>query len=102
MAMAKLLLTWDVQPGQEENYFDFVTKELYPGLMKLGMKPTDSWFTVYGENAPQVTLGWVAKSSDVIRSALHSPEWAELHGQLTDLVHNYRQRIVRATGFFQL
>ena len=57
----KLLMTWDIQSGKEQEYFEFVAGEFIPGLQRLGLETSDAWFTVYG-NQPQIMAG--AKSTD--------------------------------------
>ena len=49
----KLILTWDILPGQEQEYFEFVVRDFIPGMQKLGMEPSDAWFTMYGDQ-PQI------------------------------------------------
>ncbi len=101
MAMTKLLMTWDIRAGKESEYFDFASKVLVPGLMKLGIQPTEAWYTVYGD-APQILAGWVAEDRDTVTSALSSQEWRDLYRQLMRYVENFQYKIVPATGFFQL
>jgi hypothetical protein len=99
--MTKLLMTWDIRAGKENEYFDFASKVLVPGLMKLGIQPTEAWYTVYGD-APQILAGWVAEDRDTVTSALSSQEWHDLYRQLMRYVENFQYKIVPATGFFQL
>lgn len=101
MALMKLLMTWDIVPGREQEYVEFNAREFVPRLMKLGLRPTDSWFTLYGD-APQLTVGWVAEDAELIRQALESDDWRQLQRQLRDLVTNFRYRVVPATGLFQM
>ena len=58
--MYKLLMSWDIRPGKESEYFEFVVQEFGPGVMKLGVKPTDAWYTAYGDE-PQILTGGVAE-----------------------------------------
>jgi hypothetical protein len=37
-----------------------------------------------------------------MRDIINSNEWKELHGKLTNYVTNFRQKVVRATGRFQI
>jgi hypothetical protein len=101
MPMMKLLMSWDIQPGKESEYFDFTVKVLVPGLMKLGVQPTEAWYTVYGD-APQILAGWVADDRATITKALQTREWRDLRRQLMRYVTNLQYKIVPATGFFQL
>jgi hypothetical protein len=101
MQLTKLLMTWDIIPGQEQAYVDFNAKVFVPQLMRFGLRPVDSWFTLYGD-APQVTVGWVTDDADVIRRAVASQEWRELMEALSQLVTNFRYKIVPFTARFQM
>jgi hypothetical protein len=97
----KVLMTWDVIPGREQEYFEFVGRELVPGMQRLGIQPTEAWLTTYG-NAPQILTGGMTENLREMRKALSSEEWVALRDRLMELVTNFRSRIVRATGGFQL
>jgi hypothetical protein len=53
-------MSWDIKSGREQPYFEFVVREFAPGLMRLGLQPTEAWYTVYGEG-PQILTGAVAE-----------------------------------------
>lgn len=97
----KVLMTWDVIPGREQEYFEFVGRELVPGMQRLGIQPTEAWLTTYG-NAPQILTGGMTQDLREMRKALTSEEWVTLRDRLMEFVTNFRSRIVRATGGFQL
>jgi len=99
--MIKLLMKWDIQPGKDQDYFEFVVREFVPGITQIGLQPTEAWFTLYGD-CPQVLTGGVAEDLPTMRRILASQEWKALHGKLLDYVTNYEQKIVRATGTLQL
>jgi hypothetical protein len=101
MQLVKLLMTWDIIPGQEQAYIDFNAREFVPRLMKLGLQPMDSWYTLYGD-APQVTVGWVTDDAEVVRKAISSEDWAELRKELAKYVVNFKYKIVPVTGPFQM
>jgi hypothetical protein len=101
MQPAKLLMTWDLRPGQDQAYLEFNAKEFVPRLMKLGLQPMDSWYTLYGK-APRFTAGWVGEDAASIRRLVSSPEWAELERELDRYVLNFQYRIVPVTGPFQM
>ena len=42
----KLLMTWDILPGREQEYFEFVVRDFIPELQRMGMEPSDAWFTM--------------------------------------------------------
>jgi hypothetical protein len=99
--MVKLLMSWDIRPGQESEYFEFVVREFAPGIMRLGIQPTEAWYTVYGDG-PQILTGGVAEDLQTMRQILAGDEWKELQDKLMGYVTNFRQKIVAATGRFQL
>lgn len=99
--MVKLLMTWDIQPGRDAEYFEFVVREFVPGITRLGLQPTEAWFTIYGDR-PQMLTGGITDSLESMRGILQSSEWQSLQGRLLQLVNNYRQKIVPHTGNLQL
>jgi len=96
----KLIMTWDITPEHEQEYFEFVIREFIPGVQRLGWELTDAWATVYGER-PQILVGATLPNLNRARQMLASPEWATLYNKLMDYVQNYSQKIVPARGVFQ-
>lgn len=99
--MVKLLMSWDIKPGAESDYFEFVVREFAPGIMKLGIQPTEAWYTVYGDG-PQILTGAIAEDLPSLKSILSSDDWRQLKNKLFDYVTNFDSKIVRATGRFQM
>ncbi len=99
--MIKLLMTWDIRPGKESEYFEFVVQEFGPRLLRLGIQPTEAWYTVYGEG-PQILAGGVANDRAALLNILEGEEWQTLHKKLLEFVTNYSSKIVQHTGNFQL
>ncbi|MBM4466107.1 MAG: hypothetical protein FJ014_11240 [Chloroflexi bacterium] len=99
--MVKLLMNWDIKPGLEAAYFDFIINEFMPSLLRLGIQPTEAWYTVYGSD-PQILTGGVAKDLDTMTSILDSEEWHELQSELLIYITNFEYKIVPDTGRFQL
>lgn len=99
--MVKILMSWDIRPGRETEYFEFVVREFAPGIMKLGIRPTEAWYTVYG-NGPQILTGGVAEDFQAMQQILVTDEWKELLEKLMGYVTNFQHKIVAATGRFQL
>lgn len=96
----KLLMSWDIKPGQEQEYFEFVVREFVPRLTKLGLQPTEAYYTQYG-NCPQILTGGTAEDLHTMRRILATDEWEALHSQLLEFVSNFEQKIVPASGRFQ-
>jgi hypothetical protein len=70
-------------------------------MMRLGMEPTDAWYTMYGEG-PQILTGAIAQDMETLQRILASSEWQELKKKLFRHVRNYKEKIVKATGRFQV
>ena len=99
--MIKLLMSWDIKPGSETDYFEFIVKEFAPGMMKLGMQPTEAWYTVFGDG-PQILQGSVAEDLPTMRAILETEDWQRLQNKLFKYITNFNSKIVRAESRFQL
>ncbi len=99
--MMKLLMTWDIRPGKESEYFEFVVQEFAPKLLRMGIQPTEAWYTVYGEG-PQILAGGVAEDRASLDKALAGEDWQRLKKKLLTFVTNFNYKIVHHTGNFQL
>jgi len=97
----KLLMTWDILPGREQEYFEFIVRDWIPGLQRLGMEPSDAWFTMYG-NQPQIMTAAQVSSLGTLQNFIKSPDWKELTQRLLDYVENFDFKVVQARSGFQL
>ncbi len=94
-------MTWDILPGREQDYFEFVVREFVPGMQRIGIQPTEAWFTQYGDQ-PQILTGGIAENFADMQSALESDDWQELRDQLSTFVTNFSMKVVKASGGFQM
>ena len=97
----KLLMTWDILPGREQEYFKFIVRDWIPGLQQLGMEPSDAWFTMFGDQ-PQIMAAAQISSLSSLQHVLDSPDWQNLTQQLLDYVENFNYKVVQARGGFQM
>ncbi len=97
----KLLMTWDIVPGREQEYFEFVVREFVPGMQRLGITPTEAWYTTYGKR-PQILTGGVTETMKAMQEALTTEDWQRLREQLMEYVTNFDFKVVGATGGFQM
>ena len=97
----KLIMTWDITPGREQEYFEFVVREFIPQVQQMGMELKDAWLTMYGDQ-PQIMAS--AQMSDLtsMQGILDSKEWQGLINRLQDFVENYQYKIVPAKTGFQM
>lgn len=94
-------MTWDIRPGKESEYFEFVVQEFVPKIQRLGIQPSEAWYTVWG-NAPQILSGSIAAERATIEQAIESDEWKAMLERLLTYVTNFNFKIVPAVGHFQL
>lgn len=99
--MMKLLLSWDIKPGRDQEYFEFMVREFAPGITRLGLTPTEAWFALYGE-CPQILMEGITDDLSTMRKLLASDEWSSLYDKLLKYVDNYQQKIVQASAGFQI
>ncbi|MFO7625570.1 MAG: hypothetical protein R6V73_14590 [Anaerolineales bacterium] len=97
----KLIMTWDILPGREQEYFEFVVRDFIPGMQKLGLDVSDAWFTMYGEQ-PQIMAAAQMSNLASLNNVLASNEWQELTRLLLDYVENFQHKIVPAKAGFQI
>jgi hypothetical protein len=97
----KLLMTWDILPGREQEYFEFVVRDFIPGVQRLGLEPNDAWFTMYGDQ-PQIMASVQSSTINTLQGVLASPEWDDLTRQLLDYVEDFQYKIVPARPGFQI
>lgn len=97
----KLLMTWDILPGREQEYFEFVVRDWIPGLQRLGMEPSDAWFTMYGEQ-PQIMTAAQMPTINSLQRILDSSEWQSLTQQLLDYVEHFAYKVVQSRSGFQM
>lgn len=97
----KLLMTWDILPGREQEYFEFVVRDFIPNVQKLGMEPSDAWFTMYGDQ-PQILAAVQVSNVNKLQSVLESQDWKNLVQKLLDYVEDFQYKVVPARAGFQL
>jgi hypothetical protein len=97
----KLLMTWDILPGREQEYFEFVVRDFLPGVQKLGLEANDAWYTMYGDQ-PQIMAAVQTSNLTSLQQILDSDEWDQLTNSLLDYVEGFDYKIVQAKPGFQL
>lgn len=99
--MIKLLMTWDIRPGHETSYLDFVNQTFSPGMMKLGLEPSEVWYTYWGDG-PQILMGFIGSDLETVQKVLRSKQWAQFRMQLDEHVMAFSYKLLPANGRFQM
>lgn len=97
----KLLLSWNVNPETESEYFEFLVHEFIPGLNTLGVTEIQVWYTAFGDCEQKVASGMTPDMNTMDR-VLNSENWLKLHDKLVDYVTDYSQKVIEGTRGFQL
>ncbi len=96
----KVIMSWDIIEGREQEYFEFVVRRFMPGVQKLGMALSDAWVTIYGDH-PQILVGAVVPGENRAKEIIASEEWQRLNNNLMDFVRNYELKMAPLAGGFQ-
>jgi len=96
----KLIMTWDIAPDHEQDYFEFVINEFVPIVQRLGLQPAEAWATVFGDY-PQILVSILAEELTDVQRALNSDTWSQLQDKLFALVQNFSYKIILARSGFQ-
>lgn len=98
----KLLMTWDMKPGlDQQEYFEFMMREFVPRITRLGLEPSEYWFTQYGDR-PQFMAAAIAIDRRQLTAILGSQDWSELEARLMNFVVNLDKRVVSNPGGFNV
>lgn len=97
----KLIMSWDIRPETETEYFEFLVHEFIPGITKLGINDIQVWLTIYGDSEQKLTSG-IANSSDQMRLIMRSKDWKHLTDKLEGYVDNFSHKVIHATRGFQI
>jgi hypothetical protein len=96
----KLMMTWDIAPEHEQDYFEFVIGEFIPGVQRLGFQPVEAWATIFGDY-PQIQVGILADDLPGVQQILRSEGWIQMQDKLLALVKNFSYKVVPARNGFQ-
>ena len=97
----KLLMSWDILPNREQEYFEFVISDFLPEIKLLGIRPIDAWYTMFGDQ-PQILVSAKTQSQAALNVAMASKDWQRLLDNLLNFVENFSFKVVSSRTGFQL
>jgi hypothetical protein len=92
--MYKVIISYDMQKGKEQECQDYLVNKLAPGLARMGFQFADVWYTVWG-SSPEITGGGEVDSLEKARSIFTSSTWDRLAHGMDGLADNFRVRVLR-------
>lgn len=100
----KLIMNWNIKPGRDQDYFEFVVREWIPTTSRLGLQTVGAWYSMYTRNPtePRIMAEALMDEMSSMRSVLESDEWRDIQARLLDYVEQYSQKVVETDGSFQL
>ena len=97
----KILMTWNVRPGREEDYLAFVTQDFPESMLQADLQPTEAWYTIHGD-WPEVMMGFMAKDLQSLQQFLVSETWAKMKARLMTYIKDYHQKVIPLRRGFQI
>ena len=96
----KLIMTWDITQGKEQEYFDFLIHTFVPRMNQLGFELTDAWATIYGD-CPQILVTALLPDELEAERRMAQNDWHVLIDQLEGYVTDLEMKLVPAANGFQ-
>ncbi len=96
----KLIMTWNILPNHEQEYFDFLVREFVPSLNRLGFELSDAWATLYGDQ-PQVLISALLPNELEAETRMAKSEWLDLRDRLQQFIQNFECKLAPARQGFQ-
>ncbi len=93
---------FNIIPGRDKEYGEFVLKDHLPTMEKVGIKMTGGWRVVVG-SGPDIVAEGTATSIGEIAKSIENPEFSRITKILTsNYVSDYSTRILAPTGRIEL
>jgi len=96
----KMIVSYDVIPSSQDNYYQFVLGEMVPAMQEMGVYMTEAWHTAYGEY-PIRMVTFVAEEPEIVYDMLESDRWNDLETRLLGFIRNYTRKVVAYRQGFQ-
>jgi hypothetical protein len=88
---------WDLAPGKQQAYSDFLMTHYNPTLNKIGIKLVGGYYVTVGMGPRIIAVG-LAQTLNELEGALASPEYEDITNRLMEFVTHYHSKILIPTG----
>ena len=92
--MLKVMISYDMQVGREQECQEYLVNKLAPGLGRLGFRFSDVWFTIWGRS-PQILGGGEVRDLAQAQEIFQSPAWEKMEADMQKLTTNFKLRVVQ-------
>lgn len=96
----KLLLSYNIKPNREAEYYRYVLGEFLPELQSIGLIMDEGWHTAYGDY-PIRLIVFRTQDGVEMTDVLASEQWSRGKENLFKFVRDYEERVVPAKSVFQ-
>lgn len=93
--MVKVLISYDMMAGKEQEAQDYLIHKLAPGLARLGFRISDVQYTLWG-NSPQILSGGEVENLEQAQRIFLSDTWERLERGMKTLTNNFKVRVVKS------
>jgi len=90
-------LSWDIIPGNEEEYTDFIAKTFLPETTAMGLIPVGGYYVEVGAG-PRVIGVNSCENQQELAGIVMSQRFKDLILKLKMMVYNYRTAVLEPTG----
>lgn len=90
--MVKVIISYDMQQGKEQECQEYLVNKLAPGLARMGFQFSDLWYTVWG-SSPEILGGGEVDDLEKARNIFLSSTWSKLVSDMEPLTENFKVRI---------
>ncbi len=88
---------WDIIPGRENEYAQFITEQYIPGTETEGFRAAGGYYVEVGFG-PRTVAVYVADSLEALAQQVSKPKFKELTRTLKSMVYNYISGVYEPTG----
>ena len=88
---------WDIAPGKQQAYSDFLMTYYNPTLDAIGIKLVGGYYVTVGMGPMIIAVG-LAQSLHQLEGALASSEYEDITNRLMEFVTHYHSKILIPTG----
>ena len=93
--MYKVLISYDMQAGKEQECQEYLINKLAPGLARMGFRIADVWYTIWGKS-PQILSGGMVEDIEQVQRIFLSDSWRQLAQGMQGLTNNFELRVVKS------
>lgn len=92
--MVKILISYDMQQGKEQECQEYLVNKIAPALARMGFQFSDVWYTIWG-SSPEILGGGELESLDKARTIFQSSAWEKLAEGMQSITENFTVKIVQ-------